>query len=123
MNSSVTSYAVNVSILGDDIFEFTESFRVGLALGAPLTFDLSLNPEEADIEILDDDGEEFSNINIRSYMRRGLLSYNKQPHQAKFVQLKHCNNNVNSLRLGTSTSFLPVYTNGQFEYSAPVLSR
>ena len=62
LSSSVTSYAVNVSIIdeNENIFEFTESFQAGLRFSEavpPLVF---LSPAQADIEILDDDGEEFS---------------------------------------------------------------
>lgn len=58
MSSTLTSYAVNVSIIDDDIFGFTKSFQAGLAFPGEAPPRVSLNPAQADIKILDDDGEQ-----------------------------------------------------------------
>ena len=60
MDSVLTSMAfinvLNVALIDDDAFELTESFQVGLRFPGPPLPRVTLDQEQTEVEILDNDG-------------------------------------------------------------------
>ena len=54
---SISSFSVNVPLINDNIFELTESLQAGLSFLGPPPPRATIDPAQADIQILDDDGK------------------------------------------------------------------
>ncbi len=59
-SSSMTSYRFTVSIVNDNVYELTENLQAGLRfVGGETPPRVTLQPSQAIINILDDDGENY----------------------------------------------------------------
>lgn len=56
-DASRTSYTFNISLVNDDVFEVAEHFQAGLRFPGAAPLRVSLQPAQAEIEIIDDDGK------------------------------------------------------------------
>ena len=57
LNSSITSFSVQLSLLDDEIFELTESLSTNLSFSRQAPPGVSINSDMVDIEILDNEGK------------------------------------------------------------------
>ena len=57
MTQGQTFAIISIPIINDDAFELTELFSASLSLISPLTSRITVDPDEANITIEDDDSE------------------------------------------------------------------
>ena len=95
--ASATRFEVDISIMDDSVSEVSEQFFARLTLVVTGT-DVQLSPDEATIEITDDDGMLQNNTTVDHYMSHQFI--------ALFPRSPHCDSNFYILYLFQMRKFL-----------------